>query len=233
MRGFAGALCGLTLGFAGTAHAQSTSAVVVELFTSQGCSACPAADALLEELVQDPRIIALSLHVDYWDYIGWADSFAKPAFTDRQKAYARAAGSRTLYTPQFIVDGQDRVEGTQPQMITELVSRHSADDGGVSLNLTREGTTVQVAATAERPFPQPVRVIAVHYTPEAEVDIRTGENAGRSIVYRNIVTEWTAIQDWNGSTPLTAEIDAPTDGKLVVLLQKPGPGDILQAAVLN
>ena len=83
--------------------------VVLELFTSQGCSSCPPADALLAELAERPDIIALALHVDYWDYLGWKDSFGSPKYTARQRAYAKAARSRSVYTPEMVVQGEDRV----------------------------------------------------------------------------------------------------------------------------
>src|SRR6056297_1329329 len=90
-----------------TAPALADDPVVVELFTSQGCSSCPPADAMLGELAERDDVIPLALHVDYWDYIGWADIFADPAYTRRQKGYAHATGQRMVYTPQMVIDGQD------------------------------------------------------------------------------------------------------------------------------
>ena len=108
--------------FAATAgSAQDKPVVVVELFTSQGCSSCPPADALLDRLSSRNNVLALSLHVDYWDYIGWKDKFASPAHTARQQAYARAAGRRSVYTPQMIINGLDDVAGTAPMDVADMI----------------------------------------------------------------------------------------------------------------
>ncbi len=97
---------------------------MVELFTSQGCSSCPPADAYLAHLATEPDVIALALHVDYWDYIGWTDKFGSPPFTERQKAYARAEGHRTIYTPQMIVNGTERIAGTNPAQVESDIRHH-------------------------------------------------------------------------------------------------------------
>ena len=116
----------VVLVFAATSvSSQDRPVVVVELFTSQGCSSCPPADALLERLSGRNDVIALSLHVDYWDYIGWKDKFASLAHTKRQQAYARAGGRRSVYTPQMIVNGLDDVAGTAPMDVVDMIDRHS------------------------------------------------------------------------------------------------------------
>ena len=94
-----------------TAYAEAKSVVVVELFTSQGCSACPPADAVLQDLAEKPHVLALAFHVDYWDYIGWKDTFAQPVFTQRQKTYAKRLGRKHVYTPQMIINGHHDVVG--------------------------------------------------------------------------------------------------------------------------
>ena len=98
--------------------------VVVELFTSQGCSSCPPADALLAELAGAEGVIALALHVDYWDYLGWTDSFAAPKHTERQRAYAKAAKSRTIFTPQMVVQGSERLKGHDAERIRNRIEAH-------------------------------------------------------------------------------------------------------------
>lgn len=231
-----GAVCGLGIGVAAGACAQSTAhstpAVVVELYTSQGCSACPPADHLMTTLADDPRVIALALHVDYWDYIGWEDNFGQAAFTGRQKDYARAVGSRMLYTPQFIVGGQDRVEGNQPDRVASLVDRHAETAAPMDLTLVREGDMVRITA-APAETPGPVDVQLVRYTPESSVDIDRGENAGKTIDYRNIVTSWQMVQAWDRSEALDIAVPAPGGDPIVVIVQMPGKGPILAAARLD
>ncbi|MDP3959369.1 MAG: DUF1223 domain-containing protein [Pseudorhodobacter sp.] len=236
MRYIVSAACGLGLAFTGPALAQTAASepvVVVELYTSQGCSSCPPADAYLAMLATDPRVIALALHVDYWDYIGWADSFASPHFTARQKAYASAAGSRTIYTPQMIVAGAERVEGLQPELVSDLISDHLAVPHPVSLSLVRDGDRVQITARAYPPLSRPVRVQLVRYREVETVTIEHGENEGQTMTYRNIVTSWQPLADWSGTAPLILEVEAPGAQPVVVIVQEIGPAAILAAARLE
>jgi hypothetical protein len=204
--------------------------VVVELYTSQGCASCPPADELLAELAGHEEVIALALHVDYWDYIGWEDSFAQAAFTERQKMYARAAKSRMIYTPQMIVGGVDRIEGNEPEAVVKLIGKHLAVERAVLLTLERQGDEVVIRAEAERPLAAGAEVQLVRYEPRAMVRIERGENAGRTVAYHNIVTEWTKLADWPGSAPLEMRARAPGDQPVVVILQEPGPAAVLAAA---
>ena len=228
MRQLVGAACGLWAALAPPVLAEPV--VVVELFTSQGCASCPPADEFLEALVKDPRVIPLSLHVDYWDYIGWEDSFADPKFTERQKAYARANGSRMIYTPQMIVGGEERVEGYAPDELAVHLGDHLAQPAQVVLEVQRKGDVLVIRADADPPLTTPVRVQLVRYRPEETVEIQRGENAGKVITYRNIVTSWDNLGDWPGTAPL--ELSAPVQGgdPAVVIVQEEGPAAILAAA---
>ncbi len=227
------AACGLWLCFAASALAQSQPVVVVELYTSQGCSSCPAADDFFATLVEDPSLMPLALHVDYWDYIGWKDKFAQPKFTERQKAYARAAGTRTIYTPQVIVGGLDRVEGNDPAAVGALIAKHHAVARTVSVTLERKGGQLIIRAVANPPLDDVARVQLVTYNPVETVDIKRGENAGRSVTYRNIVTSWQIVGEWPGQAPLEMTADATGDGPYVVIVQTEGPAAILAAARLD
>ncbi len=226
--------CGLWLGFAGGAMAQqSQPVVVVELYTSQGCSSCPPADAFFNTLTKDKRVVPLALHVDYWDYIGWVDKFANPQFTERQKAYAAAAGSRTIYTPQFIVGGMDRVEGNRPEEVAEAITEALAQAGAVDLQVARQGERVSISAQSTVAFAQPLRVQLVYYKPQETVDILHGENAGSTVRYTNIVTEWQDLGAWTGAAPLQMQAKSAQKSPLVVVLQSPGPSRIMAAARLD
>jgi hypothetical protein len=214
---------------AATAHP----VVVVELFTSQGCSSCPPADAVLSQLVNRPGVIPLALHVDYWDYIGWTDKFGSPDNTARQKAYAHAAGSRTIYTPQLIIEGDDRVEGPRPLDVAELIQEHHAETTPVELTLVRDGDSVKIDASSSQTFGQKVLLELVRYLPEQTVEIERGENAGKTITYRNIVTAWQTVATWDGAQPISLLAQAQGNQAVVVIVQKPGPGEILAAAALR
>lgn len=228
MRHFVSAACGLWL--AAAAQVQAEPVVVVELYTSQGCSSCPPADEFLSMLASDPRILPLALHVDYWDYIGWEDHFAQPKFSDRQRAYAKAVGSRTIYTPQLIIGGSDRIEGFSPEETAERLRDHLAAGTTVRLTVTRNGDKLVIRAEADPPLTEPVRVQLVRYKPEETVMIERGENAGKTITYRNIVTSWERLEDWGGQSPL--EVTAPYEGDEpgAVIVQADGPAAILAAA---
>ena len=226
------AALGLWMGGFGLAMAQ-TSPVVVELYTSQGCSSCPPADAFMVELANNPDVIALSLHVDYWDYIGWRDTFANPHFTQRQKAYAKAVGSRMIYTPQMIVGGVDRVQGNDPAQVTEAVRRHKAQGSPVRLNVTRDGDRIMIRAEADPPLTKPARVQVVRYTPEATVTIGRGENEGRVVTYVNIVTDWQSLAEWPGGASFEASSVAAGSDPVVVIVQSEGMAEVLAAAALK
>jgi hypothetical protein len=207
--------------------------VVVELYTSQGCSACPPADAFLAELALRDDVIALALHVDYWDYLGWKDAFAQPRFTERQKAYARAAGSTMVYTPQLIVGGGARIAGFKTAEIRALIAERARLEPGVRLELLREGERLRILAEALKPFARPVVVQLVRYRPAETMTIERGENAGRTETFRNIVTVWESVAQWSGKTPLVLEVPVPGPDPVAVIVQEPGPGRIIGAAQLR
>ena len=208
--------------------------VVVELFTSQGCSSCPPADKLLHQLAARDGIIALALHVDYWDYIGWADSFAEPAFSARQRLYAKSGGRKMVYTPQIIVNGQDAVVGTRSLDVADLIDRHRDRPVTVALGLTRMDDGVTITLAPEAALSGPFVVQMARYRPEETVAIKRGENAGKTLTYTNIVTDLTRLTEWDGTTPISVKASAPGDLPIVVLVQQAdGLGRIEAAARLE
>ncbi len=216
------------------------SPTVVELFTSQGCSACPPADELLASIAGRPDVIALSLHVDYWDYLGWEDPFAQPAFTARQKAYARAAGSRTIYTPQMIVGGDHSLVGPNATDLETLIAQEKQVTPRVGLQVSGEAGTYQIDISAPKPLGKNAVVQIVRFAPQARVEILRGENAGMVLDYVNVVTAWHAVAEWDGAAPtrLNAKIDGDEPAVVIVQEARPGksaplPGAILAAARLN
>jgi hypothetical protein len=217
----------------GAASAESEQGVVVELYTSQGCSSCPPADELMGQLAEMPGVIGLALHVDYWDYIGWPDTFADPRYTERQKAYAQAAGDRMIYTPQMIVAGGQRVEGNQPGQVAAAIAQSSAAPRLVDLKLSQQGDQLAIHAESRAAVPSGTTVQLVRYKVKGEVAIDRGENAGLNMEYHNIVTSWQKIAEWSGSEPLDMTTEAAGEGPIVVIVQSAGPGAILAAAQLK
>ncbi len=226
-------ICALTLGLT-AAPALADSPVVVELFTSQGCSSCPPADELLGQLAERDGVIALALHVDYWDYIGWADTFASPAFTQRQHGYGYAANSTVVYTPQMVVGGVDRVIGNRPMEVANIVAAHSALPSPVTIeaDATAEGWQVRATWAGEAPAPEMV-VQVVTYSPIEEVEITRGENAGLTMQYYNVVRSWQVVAEWSGAAPFEALIAPSSDMPHVVIVQSDGYGEIFGAAELD
>ena len=203
--------------------------VVVELFTSQGCSSCPPADDIFAELAQRDDVLALALHVDYWDYIGWTDEFASPAFTERQKSYARVHEKQSVYTPQMIVGGRDVLVGAKPMKLAELIQQHGDAAPTVRLAVMRVDGRVEIAASDAR-APGPMVVDLVTYIPRRTVEIERGENAGRTLDYHNIVSSWTRIGVWNGKGEFRASVPLATSDEAAVIVQRVGPREIVAAA---
>jgi hypothetical protein len=205
--------------------------VVIELYTSQGCSSCPPADALLHDLAARDDVIALALHVDYWDYLGWKDDFGRPENTARQHGYARAFRAATVYTPQMIFNGQDDAVGSRAMQVMDLLQAHQRRGNPVDVSLTRQGERVIINAEADARGDYIVQL--VRYMPEQTVDVRRGENAGKVLSYANIVTSWDAISRWDGRAPLALDAAAPGSAPIVVIVQQNGHGSIVGAAELR
>lgn len=210
--------------------------VVVELFTSQGCNSCPPADVFLGELSARPDVLALSLHVDYWDYIGWKDPFAQRAHTERQRSYSRALHQRFVYTPQMVVDGALQGIGSEPATINKLIEKaRKLAAGGPALSVTGSGPHRIVhigAAKAEAP----AKVWLVFFDSRHETAVKAGENSGRHLANYNVVRTLTPVGKWSGHAvdlPVDLDaIDADCDGAAVIV-QAEETGPILAAARID
>jgi len=206
--------------------------VVVELFTSQGCSSCPPAEAFLNELADEDGIIALELHVDYWDYIGWPDPFASPHITQRQRDYARELELRYVYTPQMVIDGRYQEVGSDEAAIKRIVGRLAGSDSrklGISF-VAEEGNrdTVRIPA---RPYSGEAAVWLIAFDDKHTTKIGRGENAGRTITYMNVVNSLNRIGSWAGSEPEEIAMPQPGPGEGVAIwIQAGEAGPILAAA---
>ena len=221
------------------AHAgDSPRPVVVELYTSQGCSSCPQADAFLGQLALRKDILALSLPITYWDMLGWKDTLASKANTDRQKGYAATLGRGGVYTPQVIVDGVNDIVGSRESAVDSAIAAREADMLAVPVVLTRSPAEVNVAigaATGKTKADATIWMFRIKN--EATVRIGAGENGGRTVTYHNVVREVKAIGIWKGR-PVTLDLprDAPggdlRDG-IAVVVQQGGYGRVVGAAKLD
>ncbi len=207
---------------------------VLELFTSQGCSSCPPADALLAGIARKPDIVAVSFPVDYWDYIGWKDTLASPAFAARQKAYAAAHGDGHVYTPQAVIDGVSGVVGSDSGEIQEAISAGKGRDGALSLSMRLSHSAGSLLIEVPEGEGGPAGVLVLRVTRTKTVHIGRGENAGRSVTYTNVVRAIEKVGEWTGSNATFQTPDARgEDEGFVVLVQKgtlEKPGAILGAA---
>jgi len=218
---------------------------VVELFTSQGCSSCPPADKLLGELADDPSLVALSLPVDYWDYLGWKDTLALRGHTKRQRAYSKTRGDREVFTPQAVISGSVYALGSDKAAIEQALTK-SRDSGAltVPVQVAVKDGAVSITTTAAKEAAVANSVLGEIWlcpiSRKVHVTIGRGENNGHSIVYHNVVRRWVKLGDWTGQpvsyslpkasvTNGDAEIDA-----VAVLVQRGSasePGPIVGAAL--
>lgn len=212
---------------------------VVELFTSQGCSSCPPADAVLGELSKQGNLVALSYHVDYWNYLGWEDTFSSKQSTDRQYEYARTLGRKSVYTPQVIINGRDHINGADKQGINNKVSAFDKSGRGltVPVEAVMDGDKIRINIGAGD---GKADVILVYFDRENAVDVKRGENGGRKLVYWNSVRDVQTVAMWEGQA---VELDLPVsvmsgkgyDGCAVLLqtMRSDGvPGAIVGAGVV-
>lgn len=202
--------------------------VVVELFTAQGCSSCGKANTYLTTLAERPDVIALTWPVDYWDYLGWKDTFAKPEFTERQRAYERRLGVRDVYTPQVIVDGAAQASGAKTETVEKLIREAlRAPSDPPDMKVLANG---RIAVGSGRPPRGGGDVWLVRYDPrEQQVEVKAGDARGQVVPHRNVVRQAVRLGAWNGR-PVVFRPPAPSEDGLetLILVQAKG-GKILGA----
>ena len=207
--------------------------VVVELFTSQGCSSCPPADEVIRELMQEDGVIVLGWHVDYWDYLGWKDEFSRPENTERQMGYRDRWNLRSLYTPQAVIHGEAQIVGSNEQEIRMYVGQFQAEEPMLDLTLSTSGNTLNIQVSANVSGLPAAEIFLVRVIPEATTSIKRGENAGKTISYVNVVEEMTWIADWNGRSNVEVRASLDSDSQYVILIQAKDFGPVLGAQNLN
>lgn len=216
------------------ARAGSESPVVVELYTSQGCSSCPPAEAYMRDLAKRSDIIGLEFHVNYWDYIGWKDMFANPAFSKRQKQYVQRLGARYAYTPQMIIAGSVHAVGSARNTIEKHIREARRAAGPhPPVTLRRDGETLVIEIGAA-PVHGTYDVTFVTFDKPHTTKVRRGENRGQTLINTNVVRELAVVGKWAGkaSTFRVSLAGKKGDGGCVVIIQNRGPGPVLAAARL-
>lgn len=218
---------------ASVANAGERPLTVVELYTSQGCSSCPPADAYLGELAKQTDILALSLHVDYWDYIGWKDPYAIPANTARQRAYARNLGMGYVYTPQMVVQGMAHTTGSDRRAVGTLI-HDLAGAKRLDVKLTRVAGGLKIDVPGGLFDDETARIVVAAYDSRHANDVRRGENAGTTLSHYNVVRAISDVGAWSGEAVSLSIADkdlemAGHDG-CAVLVQSTRNGRILGAA---
>jgi len=205
---------------------------VVELFTSQGCSSCPPADAFLGDLVKRSDVLGLSIHVDYWVYIGWKDPFASPENTKRQRRYARTLGMRYVYTPQMVVQGASHVTGSERAKVAALIEK-AAKLPRVAISISRDKNNININI-AKGAIGEKATVWLAVFDNKHDTPIKRGENGGRTLSYYNVVRGMTRIGTWTGraiTIPTdVADMKAQGQDGCAVILQSLSTGRILGAA---
>ncbi|MEM1275356.1 MAG: DUF1223 domain-containing protein [Pseudomonadota bacterium] len=231
MKQFALAFCASALLVLAAAPkpAEAEPAVVVELFTSQGCYSCPPADEVLGTLAKYDDIVALSLHVDYWDYLGWRDTFAQKAFTKRQFEYRNYMGERVVYTPQMIVQGVNRVTGQHKMSVKDAIAKVRATQDRAKLEIVEIGGALKGRISPVNGGAK-AAVYVAKYTRSAIVEIARGENAGKTLTYHNVVYMMTPLSDWRGDV-VEYDLPSPNPGEGIAFwVQGDRFGPILAAA---
>jgi hypothetical protein len=212
------------------------SPVLVELFTSQGCSACPPADQILTDLSRRSDVIALTLPITYWDMLGWRDTLASMSNTQRQKAYADRMRRLANYTPQIIVGGADDVVGNKRERVFNAVARHAGqpDPGGVDLSLSYENGELQIEVSDLPSGSAPATIWVMRVLSRAEVPIGSGENRDMTLVYTNVVRDIVEAETWETggkSVSMSMDLEPGEHDRIAVVVQRQGHGPVLTVAL--
>lgn len=216
------------------------SPVVVELFTSQGCSSCPPADALLIRLAQDPNVIPLSFHVDYWNHLGWSDPFSSAAFSQRQQRYAGKLGSN-VYTPQAVINGSTELVGSDETRARRVINGSGARSAGASIKLSRVGGKVVADVSVTERVAGRLQLVFVTYQRSVTTPVARGENGGRNLRNDFVVRRLSVVDEFPGEpgahhAETTPQIDAAWSRGpfgMVAFLQDPRSLKIYGAATIN
>jgi len=229
MRALASIVVGI-VAIVGVAHAKSP--VVVELFTSQGCASCIPADDLMGDLADRPHVLALTFAVDYWDYLGWQDTFAKSEFTDRQRAYLKPLALHDVYTPQVVIDGRLQAAANHADEVNGLIKQAAKDHANPPQIMAAHGARIAIGSGHAPKGGGEVWL--VRYDPhDQKVVVRTGDNRGKTIVEHNVVRELTRLGMWKGEPKSFREPAPSADGlETAVLIQAAHGGAIVAAKKL-
>lgn len=204
--------------------------VVVELYTAQGCASCGEANAHVAKLADRPGVLPLTFSVDYWDYLGWADTFAKPEFAERQKAYVARLALREPYTPQVVVDGAAQAAGSKADKVDALVAEAAkAPRNPPDIHFVEEKRVYVGTARAPKGGGE---VWLIRYDPRAQdVAVKSGDNKGQTIPEKNVVRELVRLGAWRGKPVAFRLPPASEEGlKTAVLVQAARGGRVLAAA---
>jgi hypothetical protein len=237
-RRLAAVLLALALLPAAPGRAEDKRPVVVELFTSQGCNSCPPADAFLGELSQRTALLTLAFHVDYWNYIGWTDPFARPWATRRQRAYQKSLNERFVYTPQMVVNGAAQGVGSERGAIETLIRAAAAkpvpNHPALTLRWREDGALLVELGEGVSPPDAPADIWLIGYDKAHETRVLRGENEGHTLTDYDAVRTYRRIGGWPGwSLELVVphqEVASAGDGGIAVLVQSAGVGPVLAAA---
>ncbi len=204
---------------------------LIELFTSQGCSSCPPADKIAAELATDPNIFVASFNVDYWDYLGWRDTLAKPEYSQRQYDYAKSRGDGSVYTPQMVINGATHAVGSNLRDVKSRLSEAAAPSVTMALRVTDKDIKIEIPKTS---YEGEATLWLMAIEPEVKQKIERGENAGKDVIYVNVVRNLVPATMWKGEAYqgswMRSAVMPHTCKCIIAVLQKDKVGPILGLA---